>query len=48
MYDDDGNIVAFSGSANETYNGYKSNYENIDVFVHGYQKIRKVGVFLKK
>lgn len=32
MYDDDGNIVAFSGSANETYNGYKSNYENIDVF----------------
>ena len=26
------NKIAFSGSANETYNGYNSNYETIDVF----------------
>ena len=27
-----GNSIAFSGSANETYNGYNSNYETLDVF----------------
>lgn len=32
MYDEEDNIIMFSGSANETYNGYKGNYENIDVF----------------
>lgn len=28
----DDNIIAFSGSANESYNGYNLNYESIDVF----------------
>ena len=32
MEDDDGNIITFSGSANETLNGINSNYEAIDVF----------------
>lgn len=30
--DDDGNIVAFTGSANETVGGWYSNFESIDVF----------------
>ena len=32
MQDQEGNTLAFSGSANETYNGLKTNFENIDVF----------------
>lgn len=32
MYDSDGNIIAFSGSANETFNGWFDNYEGIDVY----------------
>lgn len=32
MKDDYNNVIAFSGSANETYNGYNLNYEAIDVF----------------
>lgn len=32
MYDEDDNMIAFSGSANATYQGYHSNYENIDVY----------------
>lgn len=32
MYDSYDNIVAFSGSANETITGYNKNYENIDIF----------------
>lgn len=32
MQDDEDNMICFSGSANETYNGYIGNYENIDVF----------------
>lgn len=32
MYDADNNIIAFSGSMNETANAFKNNYESIDVF----------------
>ncbi len=32
IYDDDENVIAFTGSANETYNAYVSNFESIDVF----------------
>lgn len=32
MYDNDGNIIAFSGSMNESANAFISNYEAIDVF----------------
>ena len=32
MQDQDGNVIAFSGSANETENGYNLNYEAIDVY----------------
>ena len=32
MYDADGNVIAFSGSMNETANAFENNYESIDVF----------------
>lgn len=32
MYDDLDNMIAFSGSINETYSGYSLNYESFDVF----------------
>lgn len=32
MYDQDNNIIAFSGSMNESYNAFRKNYEAIDVF----------------
>lgn len=32
LYDDSGNVVAFSGSMNESANAFFSNYEAIDVF----------------
>lgn len=32
MFDDSGNIIAFSGSMNESANAYFKNYESIDVF----------------
>lgn len=32
IIDAEENMICFSGSANETYNGYIGNYENIDVF----------------
>ncbi len=32
MYDDSGNVIAFSGSMNETANAFVTNYESIDVF----------------
>lgn len=32
LYDNDGNIVAFSGSMNESTNAFMHNYESIDVF----------------
>ena len=32
LYDDEGNIVAFTGSMNESANAFSHNYETIDVF----------------
>lgn len=32
MHDSEGNVISFSGSSNETYNGFVGNYENIDVY----------------
>lgn len=32
MYDRDNNIIAFSGSMNESYNAFRQNYEAVDVF----------------
>lgn len=32
MYDSENNIIAFSGSMNESYNAFRQNYEAVDVF----------------
>lgn len=32
MYDSEGNVIAFSGSMNESANAFKKNYDSIDVF----------------
>ena len=32
MYDADNNVIAFSGSMNESFNAFRQNYEAIDVF----------------
>lgn len=32
MYDANGNVIAFSGSMNESFNAFENNYESIDVF----------------
>lgn len=32
MYDKDNNIIAFSGSMNESFNAFRQNYEAVDVF----------------
>jgi len=32
MYDQNNNIIAFSGSMNETENAFINNYEIVDVF----------------
>lgn len=32
LHDGEGNIVCFTGSMNETLNGFKGNYETVDVF----------------
>lgn len=32
MYDNDQNIIAFSGSMNESFNAFRQNYEAVDVF----------------
>ena len=32
MYDSDNNIIAFSGSMNESFNAFRQNYEAVDVF----------------
>lgn len=32
MYDSDQNIIAFSGSMNESFNAFRQNYEAVDVF----------------
>ncbi|PMC36043.1 hypothetical protein CJ195_17510 [Bacillus sp. UMB0899] len=39
-YDQAGNRIAFSGSANETLGGIRDNFEKIDVFWQDYDRIR--------
>jgi len=42
MYDSDGNIIAFSGSMNESANAFINNYEAIDVFASWTQDADRV------
>lgn len=42
MYDSDGNIIAFSGSMNESANAFTNNYEAIDVFASWTQDADRV------
>lgn len=42
MYDADGNIIAFSGSMNESANAFTNNYEAIDVFASWTQDADRV------
>lgn len=42
MYDDDGNIIAFSGSMNESATAFTTNYEAIDVFASWTQDAERV------
>lgn len=42
MYDADGNIIAFSGSMNESANAFTTNYEAIDVFASWTQDAERV------
>lgn len=42
MYDSNGNIIAFSGSMNESANAFTSNYEAIDVFASWTQDADRV------
>lgn len=42
MYDNEGNIIAFSGSMNESANAFTSNYEAIDVFASWTQDSERV------
>ena len=42
MYDAEGNIIAFSGSMNESANAFTSNYEAIDVFASWTQDVDRV------
>ena len=42
MYDSDGNIIAFSGSMNESANAFTTNYEAIDVFASWTQDADRV------
>lgn len=42
MYDNDGNIIAFSGSMNESANAFTTNYEAIDVFASWTQDVERV------
>lgn len=42
MYDSDGNIIAFSGSMNESANAFTANYEAIDVFLSWTQDAERV------
>lgn len=46
MYDSDDNIIAFSGSMNESANAFTSNYEAIDVFASWTQDADRV--FIKQ
>lgn len=42
MFDREGNIIAFSGSMNETANAFSSNYEAVDVFTSWTQDAERV------
>lgn len=42
MYDTEGNIIAFSGSMNETANAFSNNYEAIDVYASWLQDSDRV------
>ena len=42
MYDREGNIIAFSGSMNESAVAFKNNYESIDVFASWTQDVERV------
>jgi hypothetical protein len=42
MYDNEGNVIAFSGSMNESANAFTSNYEAIDVFASWTQDADRV------
>lgn len=42
MYDAEGNIVAFTGSMNESANAFSHNYESIDVFTSWSQEEKRV------
>lgn len=42
MYDADGNVIAFSGSMNESANAFTTNYEAIDVFASWTQDAERV------
>lgn len=42
MYDSEGNIIAFSGSMNETENAFLNNYESIDVFTSWSEDSKRV------
>ena len=44
MYDRDGNIIAFSGSMNESANAFFTNYEAIDVFASWTQDAERVDI----
>lgn len=46
MYDEDENIIAFSGSMNESANAFTTNYESIDVFTSWTQDADRV--FIKQ
>ena len=42
LYDGNGNIIAFSGSMNETGNAFQNNYESIDVFTSWSEDSKRV------
>lgn len=44
MYDSEGNIIAFSGSMNESANAFMTNYETIDVFASWTQDAERVSI----
>ena len=48
MVDEDDNKIAFSGSANETFNGFNLNYEAIDVFCSWKSQDSEIRTFTKE
>lgn len=48
MVDEEDNKIAFSGSANETYNGFNLNYEAIDVFCSWKSQDSEIRTFTKE